>query len=253
MSRMAEQQLYINGGYTSATSGRTFETINPATGEVLATVQAAGREDVDRAVESAQRGQKIWAAMTAMERSRILRRAVDLLRQRNDELARLETLDTQSLSMAIAESPYAAAVDGTFGPQLRRLLTLDQRLHTGGKELQARISRLTAQYQQLTASARYQVQGETLSGGQLRFALASTDRERRRAAYEAQQLTALENAEALEQLLRDLVHARNQLACENGFDNFADYGDLCMQRLGYGRAELDGFCRQVQTLSLIHI
>ena len=75
MSRMAEQQLYINGGYTSATSGRTFETINPATGEVLATVQAAGREDVDRAVESAQRGQKIWAAMTAMERSRILRRA----------------------------------------------------------------------------------------------------------------------------------------------------------------------------------
>ncbi|EPQ0933693.1 aldehyde dehydrogenase family protein [Klebsiella pneumoniae] len=91
---MAEQQLYINGGYTSATSGRTFETINPATGEVLATVQAAGREDVDRAVESAQRGQKIWAAMTAMERSRILRRAVDLLRQRNDELARLETLDT---------------------------------------------------------------------------------------------------------------------------------------------------------------
>ncbi|UNB81699.1 aldehyde dehydrogenase family protein [Klebsiella pneumoniae] len=70
---MAEQQLYINGGYTSATSGRTFITINPATGEVLATVQAAGREDVDRAVESAQRGQKIWAAMTAMERSRILR------------------------------------------------------------------------------------------------------------------------------------------------------------------------------------
>ncbi|KAB2439196.1 aldehyde dehydrogenase family protein, partial [Enterobacter hormaechei] len=78
MSRMAEQQLYISGGYTSATSGRTFETINPANGEVLATVQAAGREDVDRAGESAKRGQKIWAAMTAMERSRILRRAVDI-------------------------------------------------------------------------------------------------------------------------------------------------------------------------------
>lgn len=74
MSRMAEQQLYIHGGYTSATSGRTFETINPANGNVLATVQAAGREDVDRAVKSAQQGQKIWAAMTAMERSRILRR-----------------------------------------------------------------------------------------------------------------------------------------------------------------------------------
>ena len=57
-----------------------------------------------------------------------------------ETLPQLDTLDTQSLSMAIAESPYAAAVDETFGPQLRRLLTLDQRLHTGGKELQARIS-----------------------------------------------------------------------------------------------------------------
>lgn len=157
-------------------------------------------------------------------------------RELQETLPRLETLDTQSLSMAIAESPYAAAVDEAFGPQLRRLLTLDQRLRTGGKELQARISQLTAQYQQLAASAKYQVQGETLSGGQLRFALTSTDRERRKAAYDAQQQTAVENGPVMEKLLRELVHARNQLARENGFDSFADYGDLSMQRLGYGRA-----------------
>ena len=169
-------------------------------------------------------------------------------RELQETLPRLEgSLDSQSLAAAIAESPYATAVDGTFGPQLRRLLTLDQRLHTGGKELQARISRLTAQYQQLTASARYQVQGETLSGGQLRFALASTDRERRRAAYEAQQQTVLENAGQLEDILRQLVQARIDLARANGFDSFADYGDLAQQRLGYGRAELDACCRQVQT------
>lgn len=85
-----------------------------------------------------------------------------------ETLPRLEgSLDSQSLAAAIAESPYAPALDQAFGPQLRRLLMLDQRLHTGGKELQARISRLTAQYQQLTASARYPVQGELLSGGQL--------------------------------------------------------------------------------------
>ena len=167
-------------------------------------------------------------------------------RELQETMPRLETLDTQSLSMAIAESPYAAAVDEAFGPQLRRLLTLDQRLHTGGKELQARISQLTAQYQQLVASTKYQVQGETLSGGQLRFALTSTDRERRKAAYDAQQKTAVENGPVMEKLLRELVHARNQLARENGFDSFADYGDLSMQRLGYGRAELDEFCRQVQ-------
>ncbi len=94
MSRFAEQQLYIDGHYVPAAAGKTFQTINPANGEVLAEVHEAAQADVDRAVESARKGQKIWAAMTAMERSRILRRAVDILRERNDELAALETLDT---------------------------------------------------------------------------------------------------------------------------------------------------------------
>ncbi len=94
MSRFAEQQLYIDGKYVPAAAGNTFQTINPANGDVLAEVHEAGQADVDRAVEAARKGQKIWAAMTAMERSRILRRAVDSLRDRNDELAALETLDT---------------------------------------------------------------------------------------------------------------------------------------------------------------
>ncbi|EOC0864664.1 betaine-aldehyde dehydrogenase [Cronobacter muytjensii] len=94
MSRFAEQQLYIDGKYVPAAAGNTFQTINPANGDVLAEVHEAGQADVDRAVEAARKGQKIWAAMTAMERSRILRRAVDILRERNDELAALETLDT---------------------------------------------------------------------------------------------------------------------------------------------------------------
>ena len=92
---------------------------------------------------------------------------------------------------------------------------------------------------QIKASAKYQVQGETLSGGQLRAAQVSPDRDRRKAALEAEQQTVLAQADTLEQLLRDLIHARNDLARANGFDNFADYGDLAMQRIGYGRAELD--------------
>lgn len=87
-------QLYIHGQYVNATSGKTFDTINPATGQILAIVQQAAKADVDAAVKSAQQGQHVWAAMTAVERARILRRAVDILRERNDELARLETLDT---------------------------------------------------------------------------------------------------------------------------------------------------------------
>lgn len=87
-------RLYIHGQYVDATSGKTFNSINPATGKVIATIQQASESDIETAVKSAIQGQKIWAAKTAMERSRILRRAVDILRERNDELAHLETLDT---------------------------------------------------------------------------------------------------------------------------------------------------------------
>ncbi|MDT3719469.1 betaine-aldehyde dehydrogenase [Pseudomonas oryzihabitans] len=109
MARFAEQQLYIGGRYVAATSGVTFETINPATGEVLAKVQRASRADVDKAVEAAAAGQKVWAAMTAMQRSRILRKAVDILRERNDELALLETLDT---GKALSETQAVDIVTG---------------------------------------------------------------------------------------------------------------------------------------------
>lgn len=128
MSRMAEQQLYIDGAYSTATSGSTFDTINPVNGEVLATVQAAGREDVDRAIQSALRGQRVWAAMPVMERSRILRRAVDTLRKRNDELAALETLDTgkplsETRSVDIATGAdvleyYAGLIPALTGSQI---------------------------------------------------------------------------------------------------------------------------------------
>ncbi|MFT4020740.1 MAG: betaine-aldehyde dehydrogenase, partial [Acinetobacter sp.] len=94
MSQLPIHQLYIHGEYVDATSGKTFDSINPANGEIIAQVQVASKQDIDTAVSSAQQGQKVWAAMTAIERSRILRRAVDILRERNDELAKLETLDT---------------------------------------------------------------------------------------------------------------------------------------------------------------
>ena len=109
MARFAEQQLYIGGRYVAATSGATFESLNPATGEVLAQVQRASRADVDKAVEAAAAGQKVWAAMTAMQRSRILRKAVDILRERNDELALLETLDT---GKALSETQAVDIVTG---------------------------------------------------------------------------------------------------------------------------------------------
>ncbi|PTB21873.1 betaine-aldehyde dehydrogenase [Trinickia symbiotica] len=103
------QRLFIGGEYVDATSGATFDTLDPATGEKLATVQQASEADVDRAVRSAQQGQRAWAALSPMDRSRILRRAVDLLRARNDELAELEMRDT---GKPIAETRAVDIVTG---------------------------------------------------------------------------------------------------------------------------------------------
>ncbi len=109
MARFPTQKLYIDGGYVDASGSGTFDAVNPATGEVLAQVQRAAAQDVEKAVASAEKGQKVWASMTAMERSRVLRKAVDLLRERNDELALLETLDT---GKSYSETRYVDIVTG---------------------------------------------------------------------------------------------------------------------------------------------
>jgi betaine-aldehyde dehydrogenase len=75
-------------------AGERFASLNPATGEVLAYVKVAGAAEVNAAVRAAQRAQVGWAAMAGAERARILRRAAAILRQRNRELAELETRDT---------------------------------------------------------------------------------------------------------------------------------------------------------------
>lgn len=91
---MEIQSLYINGTLRSATSGERFDTYNPATGEVIARLQHASVNDVEQAITSAKQGFAVWSRMTATERSRILLKAVKILRERNDELAVLEVLDT---------------------------------------------------------------------------------------------------------------------------------------------------------------
>ncbi|WP_036187323.1 aldehyde dehydrogenase family protein, partial [Marinobacterium lacunae] len=73
---MQQHALYIHGQYRNATSGETFVTRNPATGEVLAEVQQAAQADVEAAVASCAKGQTIWGAMSGAERGRILMRAV---------------------------------------------------------------------------------------------------------------------------------------------------------------------------------
>lgn len=91
---VTHHRLFIDGRAVQATSGETFESINPATGEVLAIVDHASDDDVDRAVRAARDAFGTWSQMTGAQRGRILNRAAGILRDRNDELARLEVLDT---------------------------------------------------------------------------------------------------------------------------------------------------------------
>ncbi|HII4329295.1 TPA: betaine-aldehyde dehydrogenase [Vibrio parahaemolyticus] len=100
---------YIDGAMYIGCSEEHFTTYNPANGEPLANVKQANQSDMEVAIESAKRGFEVWSAMTAIERSRILNKAVAILRERNDELAALEVADT---GKPIQE---AIAVDITTG------------------------------------------------------------------------------------------------------------------------------------------
>jgi len=78
----------------SAEASGPFKVINPASGSVLAELTADGAEQIDAAVLRAQAAQKKWAALSGAERGRVLHRAARLLRERNEELAVLETRNT---------------------------------------------------------------------------------------------------------------------------------------------------------------
>lgn len=100
-------KLLINGEWTNSSHQQTFETINPATGEVITQIASAGPEDVDRAVRSARDvfddPNSKWRRMSASERGKILWRIAELVDHNIEELAELETLDN---GKPIFESRY---------------------------------------------------------------------------------------------------------------------------------------------------
>ena len=100
---------FIDGAYVEDTGGTPIPVIYPATGKQIATVYAATPAIIDTALAAAHRAQKKWAALSGTERGRILRRAADIMRERNHDLSVLETCDTGK--------PYqeTIAVDATSG------------------------------------------------------------------------------------------------------------------------------------------
>jgi phenylacetaldehyde dehydrogenase len=106
------RKMLINGKWVESASGKTFPTYNPATGEVLARVAEGDREDIDRAVKAARAAFETgpWPRLTPSERGRLVWKLADLLEQRLEEFAELETLDNgKPLKVArAADVPLAA-------------------------------------------------------------------------------------------------------------------------------------------------
>jgi phenylacetaldehyde dehydrogenase len=103
--------MFIDGEWLNAASGKTFPTYNPATGEVMANVAEGDREDVERAVRAARRAFETgpWPDMSPSERGRLIWKLADLIEQRAEEFAQIESLDNgKPLSVArAADVPLA--------------------------------------------------------------------------------------------------------------------------------------------------
>ncbi|MBA4538615.1 aldehyde dehydrogenase [Bacillus aquiflavi] len=118
-------QLLINGEYTDSSNEQFFETHNPATGDVLARVAKATKEDVDRAVAAAKAAfdHGKWPKLTPLRRARVLNKIAEIMRERFNELVEAEVLNSGKtvaaakgqISQAIEDFEFYAGAITTFG------------------------------------------------------------------------------------------------------------------------------------------
>jgi succinate-semialdehyde dehydrogenase/glutarate-semialdehyde dehydrogenase len=116
------KQLFIGGEWRDASSGRTFEVEDPATGKALCAVADATPADALAALDAASAAQPAWAACPPRERSEILRRAYELIMSRRQELAVLMTLEMgKPLAESLGEVAYAAEFFRWFSEEAVRI------------------------------------------------------------------------------------------------------------------------------------
>jgi (Z)-2-((N-methylformamido)methylene)-5-hydroxybutyrolactone dehydrogenase len=99
MTEIKHYKMLIDGEWVSASDGATFESLNPTTGKVWATIPEATAADVDRAVQAADRAfnHGPWSTMTATQRGHCLRKLADLLVDKSEAFGTVETIDTGKL------------------------------------------------------------------------------------------------------------------------------------------------------------
>ena len=117
----ANVSLFIHGAWAAAAGGHTIPVVNPATGEAIGTVAHGERVDLDRALVAADKGFRTWRRVSAFDRSKIMRKAADLLRERADAIAELLTLEQgKPLSEAKGEVLAGADVIDWFAEEAKR-------------------------------------------------------------------------------------------------------------------------------------
>ena len=137
--RAQPKKLFIGGRWVESASGKTFETLDPATGQVLTRVAEAGAEDVDRAVAAARRSfdRGTWRDLPPAERAKVLWQVGDMIEERATEFAQLETLDN---GMPINDAllfhvPLAAATFRYYAGWVTKLDGATQQVSLPGKYL----------------------------------------------------------------------------------------------------------------------
>jgi succinate-semialdehyde dehydrogenase/glutarate-semialdehyde dehydrogenase len=102
--------LHIGGKWRAASTGKTIEVVNPATEEVIGKLAHASTADLDEALDHAAKGFAVWRKMSAYERSKVLRKTADILRERAESIARILTME-QGKPLAEARAELAGSAD----------------------------------------------------------------------------------------------------------------------------------------------
>jgi succinate-semialdehyde dehydrogenase / glutarate-semialdehyde dehydrogenase len=113
--------LFIDGAWTAASGNRSLPVVSPATGDIIGTVAHADRADLDHALEAADKGFREWRNVSAFERSKVMRKAANILRDRVEDIAPLLTMEQgKPLAEAKGEVMAGADVIDWFAEEARR-------------------------------------------------------------------------------------------------------------------------------------
>ncbi|TXK31153.1 NAD-dependent succinate-semialdehyde dehydrogenase [Pontibacter qinzhouensis] len=118
---LIRNEAYVNGRWVKATSNKTFDVTNPATGEVIASVTDMSREDVRQAIDAAEAAWPAYRATTAKQRANLMRNWFNLMLEHKEELARLMTLECgKVLQESRGEVDYGASFIEWFAEEAKR-------------------------------------------------------------------------------------------------------------------------------------